>query len=28
MHLDLTDRGRVNQPPWALEGFHVVVGSP
>jgi len=28
MHLDLTDRGRVNQPPWALEGFHVVIGSP
>jgi 5'-nucleotidase len=27
MHLDLTDRGRVNQPPWALEGFHVVIGS-
>jgi 5'-nucleotidase len=28
MHLDLTDRSRVTQPPWALEGFHVVVGSP
>ncbi len=28
MHLDLTDRGRVNQPPWALEGFHVAVGTP
>jgi 5'-nucleotidase len=28
MHLDLTDRGRLNQPPWALEGFHVVIGSP
>jgi 5'-nucleotidase len=28
MHLDLTDRGRVAQPPWALEGFHVMVGSP
>jgi len=28
MHLDLTDRGRVDQPPWALEGFHVVVGTP
>ena len=28
MHLDLTDRGRVNQPPWMLEGFHVVVGAP
>ena len=27
MHLDLTDRGRVSQPPWALEGFHVVVGG-
>ncbi|HEX2689994.1 MAG TPA: 5'/3'-nucleotidase SurE [Kofleriaceae bacterium] len=27
MHLDLTDRGRVAQPPWAIEGFHVVVGS-
>jgi 5'-nucleotidase len=28
MHLDLTDRSRVSQPPWVLEGFHVVVGSP
>jgi 5'-nucleotidase len=28
MHLDLTDRGRVAQPPWALEGFRLVVGSP
>jgi len=28
MHLDLTDRGRIAQPPWALEGFRVVVGSP
>src|SRR5512143_14035 len=28
MHLDLTDRGRLAQPPWVLEGFHVVVGSP
>jgi 5'-nucleotidase len=28
MHLDLTDHRRVAQPPWALEGFHVVVGSP
>jgi 5'-nucleotidase len=28
MHLDLTDRGRVDQPPWVLEGFHVVIGSP
>ncbi len=27
MHLDLTDRVRVAEPPWALEGFHVVVGS-
>lgn len=27
MHLDLTDRGRVASPPWALEGFRVVVGS-
>jgi 5'-nucleotidase len=27
MHLDLTDRGRVAQPPWALEGFRVVIGS-
>jgi 5'-nucleotidase len=27
MHLDLTDRGRIAQPPWAIEGFHVVVGS-
>jgi 5'-nucleotidase len=27
MHLDLTDRGRIAQPPWTLEGFHVVVGS-
>jgi 5'-nucleotidase len=27
MHLDLTDRGRVAQPPWTLEGFRVVVGS-
>ena len=27
MHLDLTDRSRVSTPPWALEGFHVVVGS-
>ncbi len=26
MHLDLTDRARVAQPPWALEGFRVVVG--
>ncbi|HEX3758788.1 MAG TPA: 5'/3'-nucleotidase SurE [Kofleriaceae bacterium] len=28
MHLDLTDRSRVHQPPWVLEGFHVVVGTP
>jgi 5'-nucleotidase len=28
MHLDLTDHGRLARPPWALEGFHVVVGSP
>jgi 5'-nucleotidase len=27
MHLDLTDRGRVAQPPWTVEGFHVVIGS-
>lgn len=27
MHLDLTDRGRIASPPWALEGFRVVVGS-
>ena len=27
MHLDLTDRGRVARPPWALEGFRVMVGS-
>ncbi len=27
MHLDLTDRGRVAQPPWTVEGFRVVVGS-
>ena len=27
MHLDLSDRSRVERPPWALEGFHVVVGS-
>ena len=26
MHLDLTDRGRVTNPPWQLEGFRVVVG--
>jgi 5'-nucleotidase len=28
MHLDLTDRGRIAQPPWAIEGFHVMVGTP
>jgi 5'/3'-nucleotidase len=27
MHLDLTDRRRVAEPPWALEGFRVMVGS-
>ena len=27
MHLDLTDRARLAQPPWSLEGFRVVVGS-
>ncbi len=27
MHLDLTDRGRIAAPPWAIEGFRVVVGS-
>ena len=27
MHLDLTDRGRLAQPPWTLEGFRVMVGS-
>lgn len=27
MHLDLTDRGRLAQPPWAIEGFRVMVGS-
>jgi 5'-nucleotidase len=27
LHLDLTDRGRVAAPPWALEGFRVVIGS-
>ena len=26
MHLDLTDRGRVAQPPWTIEGFRVAVG--
>ena len=28
MHLDLTDHPRVATPPWSLEGFRVVVGSP
>jgi 5'-nucleotidase len=28
MHLDLTDRPRVQTPPWVLEGFRVMVGSP
>lgn len=27
MHLDLTDRGRLAQPPWAVEGFRVMIGS-
>ncbi len=27
MHLDLTDRGRVTQPPWSLAGYRVMVGS-
>jgi len=27
MHLDLTDRGRLTQPPWTIDGFHAVVGS-
>ncbi|MBA3502065.1 MAG: 5'/3'-nucleotidase SurE [Deltaproteobacteria bacterium] len=27
MHLDLTDRKRVGAPPWALDGFRLVVGS-
>jgi 5'-nucleotidase len=26
MHLDLTDRARIAQPPWALAGFRVMVG--
>ncbi len=25
MHLDLTDRGRIAAPPWALDGFHRVL---
>ena len=28
MHLDLTDRKRIATPPWAIDGFRVVVGSP
>lgn len=28
MHLDLTDRKRIAAPPWAIDGFRVVVGSP
>lgn len=27
MHLDLTDRGRLAQPPWDIEGFRVMIGS-
>jgi 5'-nucleotidase len=27
MHLDLTDRGRIATPPWAIEGFRVMIGS-
>lgn len=27
MHLDLTDRGRLAQPPWTIEGYRVMVGS-
>ncbi len=27
MHLDLTDRKRIAAPPWAIDGFRVVVGS-
>jgi len=26
MHLDLTDRRRIDEPPWALQGFRVAVG--
>jgi 5'-nucleotidase len=26
MHLDLTDRGRIAQPPWPIEGFRLAVG--
>ncbi len=28
MHLDLTDRGRLAEPPWSIAGFRVVVGGP
>ncbi|HEY4244857.1 MAG TPA: 5'/3'-nucleotidase SurE [Kofleriaceae bacterium] len=28
MHLDLTDRGRVQAPPWTIDGFRAVIGSP
>jgi 5'-nucleotidase len=27
MNLDLTDRGRLAQPPWTLDGFRVVIGA-
>lgn len=27
MHLDLTDRGRLATPPWAIDGFRVMIGS-
>ena len=27
MHLDLTDRGRVAQPPWHARGLRAIVGS-
>jgi 5'-nucleotidase len=27
MHLDLTDRGRLATPPWAIDGYRVMVGS-
>ena len=27
MHLDLTDRGRLAQPPWTIDGFHLVAGE-
>lgn len=26
MHLDLTDHARITTPPWALDGFRVIVG--